>query len=73
MFRGRCPICAKPISIARLDDLPSFPFCSPQCRQVDLGRWIDGSYVIPGPPAAHRANGEQEPTAPGEGKPDIAG
>jgi endogenous inhibitor of DNA gyrase (YacG/DUF329 family) len=72
MFRGRCPICAKPISIARLDELPTFPFCSPQCRQVDLGRWIDGSYVIPGPQVAPGTNGEYEPTVPGVSEPDAA-
>ena len=47
MIRGRCPICSKTFELARLDDLPSFPFCSDRCRMVDLGRWIDGSYTIP--------------------------
>ncbi len=51
MIRGRCPICARPYEIASLDDLPSFPFCSARCKLVDLGRWIDGDYAIPGPPA----------------------
>ncbi|MEM6790879.1 MAG: DNA gyrase inhibitor YacG [Myxococcota bacterium] len=26
------------------------PFCSLRCRQLDLGRWLDGSYRIPGRP-----------------------
>jgi endogenous inhibitor of DNA gyrase (YacG/DUF329 family) len=30
-----------------LDAHPPFPFCSPRCRLVDLGRWIDGAYAIP--------------------------
>jgi uncharacterized protein len=51
MIKGRCPICSKPFQIAKLDDLPSFPFCSDRCRLLDLGRWVDGAYVIPGPPA----------------------
>ncbi|MGC8640142.1 MAG: DNA gyrase inhibitor YacG [Isosphaeraceae bacterium] len=51
MIKGRCPICSKSFEIARLDDLPSFPFCSDRCRLIDLGRWIDGAYVIPGSPA----------------------
>jgi endogenous inhibitor of DNA gyrase (YacG/DUF329 family) len=25
-----------------------FPFCSEHCRLVDLGRWLDGAYRIPG-------------------------
>jgi endogenous inhibitor of DNA gyrase (YacG/DUF329 family) len=27
-----------------------FPFCSPACKVVDLGRWFDGTYRIPPPP-----------------------
>ena len=37
-----CPICGKPANAATL------PFCSPRCRDVDLNRWLTGSYVIPG-------------------------
>jgi uncharacterized protein len=51
MIRGRCPTCSKPFEIERLDDLPSFPFCSDRCKLIDLGRWIDGAYAIPGPEA----------------------
>ncbi|QDW36448.1 DNA gyrase inhibitor YacG [Bradyrhizobium sp. KBS0727] len=38
----RCPECGKPANPATL------PFCSPRCRDVDLNRWLSGSYVIPG-------------------------
>ncbi len=39
-----CPICNKP-------GVPAYrPFCSKRCADVDLGRWLRGSYVIPGPP-----------------------
>ncbi len=48
MIRGKCPICSRQFQVAKLDDLPSFPFCSDRCKLVDLGRWIDGSYAIPG-------------------------
>jgi endogenous inhibitor of DNA gyrase (YacG/DUF329 family) len=37
----RCPICGRPASGETL------PFCSPRCRDVDLNRWLKGSYVIP--------------------------
>ena len=37
----RCPICGQPATEA------SHPFCSPRCRDVDLNRWLSGSYVIP--------------------------
>jgi endogenous inhibitor of DNA gyrase (YacG/DUF329 family) len=58
MIQGRCPICARTYAIATLADLPSFPFCCERCRLVDLGRWIDGAYVLPGqerPPAPDAA------------------
>jgi endogenous inhibitor of DNA gyrase (YacG/DUF329 family) len=51
MIRVQCPTCRKAIAVERLDDLPSFPFCSDRCRLVDLGRWLDGEHAIPGPPA----------------------
>jgi uncharacterized protein len=38
----KCPICGKPASG------PTLPFCSPRCRDVDLNRWLTGSYVVPG-------------------------
>jgi uncharacterized protein len=49
MIRGRCPTCSKPYAIAAIADLPTFPFCTDRCRLIDLGRWIDGAYTIPGP------------------------
>jgi hypothetical protein len=41
-----CPICGKPAVEA------SMPFCSERCRDVDLNRWLSGSYAIPGKPDA---------------------
>jgi endogenous inhibitor of DNA gyrase (YacG/DUF329 family) len=65
MIRGRCPICKKAFSGASLDDLPAFPFCSDRCRLIDLGRWIDGVYVIPGGPApSGPASDPSRPDAP---------
>jgi len=26
------------------------PFCSPRCRQTDLGRWLSEGYAVPEPP-----------------------
>ena len=49
MIKGRCPICGKSYAIATLNDLPTFPFCNDRCKLVDLGRWIDGAYALPGP------------------------
>jgi uncharacterized protein len=39
-----CPICGKPATEA------AEPFCSPRCRDVDLNRWLSGSYIVPGKP-----------------------
>ncbi|HLY56891.1 MAG TPA: DNA gyrase inhibitor YacG [Stellaceae bacterium] len=36
----RCPICGKPTTTRYK------PFCSPRCVQLDLGRWLDGSYRV---------------------------
>ncbi len=37
-----CPICGKPSS------QQFHPFCSGRCADVDLNRWLSGSYAIPG-------------------------
>lgn len=35
-----CPICSK-------DAEPKYrPFCSKRCADVDLGRWLNGSYTV---------------------------
>ena len=43
-----CPICRR--EIGPLSTNPAFPFCSPQCKLLDLGRWLDGGYRVAGPP-----------------------
>ena len=43
-----CPICGKPVSATEGERPESFPFCCPRCRLIDLGRWADGRYVVPG-------------------------
>ncbi len=40
-----CPICKKN-ALPRLDN-PASPFCSPRCRQVDLGNWLSETYRVP--------------------------
>ncbi|SEQ51849.1 hypothetical protein SAMN05428969_3331 [Devosia sp. YR412] len=37
----KCPICGKAMVEAFK------PFCSKRCADVDLNRWLTGSYVIP--------------------------
>jgi uncharacterized protein len=38
---AKCPNCAKP----RDDKFK--PFCSKRCADLDLGRWLNGTYAIP--------------------------
>ena len=60
MIKGRCPICKKAYEIGELSELKTFPFCSDRCRLVDLGRWIDGAYAIPGPEVSQGEPSEDE-------------
>ena len=36
-----CPECGKPSA------RETYPFCSTRCKNVDLNRWLSGSYRIP--------------------------
>lgn len=49
-----CPICGKP-GAAKYR-----PFCSRRCADIDLGRWLKGSYVIPGQPLDEVASSDDE-------------
>ena len=52
-----CPVCEKP-SVDRYR-----PFCSRRCADVDLGRWLNGSYAIPAedPPDAEPEDDDPAP------------
>ena len=43
----KCPTCGKPVE---RKDNPFRPFCSERCKMVDLGRWVNGEYRVPGKP-----------------------
>lgn len=59
----RCPTCHQ--ATAALGVNRSFPFCSERCRMLDLGRWFDEQYRVPGERAGDGAAGPE----PGEGEP----
>jgi endogenous inhibitor of DNA gyrase (YacG/DUF329 family) len=42
-----CPICEKPSPLRAQN--AAFPFCSPRCKQVDLGQWLDERYRVATP------------------------
>ncbi len=50
-----CAICGKPV------DARYKPFCSKRCADVDLNRWLSGSYVIPGSELLPEDDEEQRP------------
>ena len=58
----RCPTCRA--EVKPRDENPSFPFCSPRCRAVDLGRWFTGEYRMAGERVA------QDAKDPGDGDPE---
>jgi endogenous inhibitor of DNA gyrase (YacG/DUF329 family) len=51
--RGDCPICGAPPA-ARYR-----PFCSARCADVDLARWLNESYRVPGDAAGATAESEE--------------
>ena len=61
----RCPVCRK----ATVAEGMWFPFCSPRCKQVDLGRWLDGDYRIEVPAEMTDREPEPDPSTDDEGTP----
>ncbi len=64
-----CPICHRPLASG--EERARFrPFCSKRCADIDLGRWLKGSYAVPAAPL----DDESETGAEGEdaeGPPDA--
>ncbi len=48
----KCPVCQK--SVPPREENPAFPFCSPRCRSVDLGKWLGEEYRVPEREGAER-------------------
>jgi endogenous inhibitor of DNA gyrase (YacG/DUF329 family) len=54
-----CPICKEP-------SVPAYrPFCSRRCADVDLSRWLSGTYAIPGREDDDEDGDSSIPGAPG--------
>jgi endogenous inhibitor of DNA gyrase (YacG/DUF329 family) len=49
----KCPTCGKPVE---WKDNPVRPFCSERCQLVDLGKWVEGEYCVPGEPLPQEHN-----------------
>jgi len=52
-----CPECGKPSA------RETYPFCSERCKNIDLNRWLSGSYVLPG---AEEEGGPDDPAPSGQ-------
>ncbi len=53
ILHSTCPICGK------TSVLEYKPFCSKKCADIDLGRWLKGTYVIHTNEAPETADFEQ--------------
>lgn len=42
MVKANCPECSKPVVHAYR------PFCSKRCADLDLGKWFNEQYILPG-------------------------
>jgi endogenous inhibitor of DNA gyrase (YacG/DUF329 family) len=54
---GKCPICSRPTATDYR------PFCSRRCADVDLSRWLRGTYAIPARPDDDEDGESTEPAA----------
>jgi endogenous inhibitor of DNA gyrase (YacG/DUF329 family) len=62
----RCPICK---AKTRYAGNPYRPFCSERCKLIDLAKWLEGCYKVPGNYDAARQTenprNEESDNAPG--------
>lgn len=42
---SKCPICDGVVR-PRAENV-AFPFCSPRCKTIDLGKWLNEEYRVP--------------------------
>ncbi|MCK6440524.1 MAG: DNA gyrase inhibitor YacG [Planctomycetes bacterium] len=44
--KRRCPECKKAYTYEDVEKHPTYPFCSPRCRLIDLGAWLTEKYAV---------------------------
>ena len=49
----KCPVCRKTFA-----ESAAKPFCSKRCADLDLSRWLNGVYTIPGEPVDPESQAE---------------
>ena len=45
----RCRYCDRTLDAADPGHAENWPFCSGRCRMAELGKWLEGKYVISRP------------------------
>lgn len=55
----KCPHCKAEFNYW---DSKTRPFCSIRCKQIDLGNWLNESYVVPSKDIAVELDEESDPT-----------
>ncbi|MHC4475545.1 MAG: DNA gyrase inhibitor YacG [Planctomycetota bacterium] len=48
-MKPRCPVCNEVVQVSDAREVQAakfFPFCSQQCKLIDLGAWLDAEYRI---------------------------
>lgn len=58
----RCPTCRRELEWDPSN--PYRPFCSERCRLIDLGAWLKEEHAIPGEPAEHVPEGQDDGAPP---------
>ncbi len=57
MSAKKCPTCKK---VASPQGNKCFPFCSERCQLVDLGKWLNEEYRVPGEPDESGGGGSEQ-------------
>jgi hypothetical protein len=60
----RCPICAKKMDGQGPKEWPDWPFCSPRCKLIDLGRWLGENYCLGTAEAEEHPDADTGPPKP---------
>jgi uncharacterized protein len=58
-----CPTCQKQFEQT---SSPALPFCSPRCREIDLGRWLSETNSLPSIPDPEADELPEEDGLPGD-------
>lgn len=64
VMKVKCPTCGREIEYST--DNPYRPFCSEQCRLIDLGAWANDEYLIEGEPGSAMNLSPEDLTAAAE-------